>query len=187
MNKVLELIEETDIVKNNRELGNKLMLIIDEEGTVLIKKEKRLADFILEDRVQIIDSVESWQKSIELCGEPLIRKNEIKKEYIDEIVNIAELFGVHFVLENNVAIPHGEVFKNVNKSCISVLSIKKSVTFPGDRKVFLMFLIGAANITEHVKSIEEIINLTQKKDLLEKIKHIDEPTDLYKFFKSLNN
>ena len=187
MNKVLELIEETDIVKNNRELENKLRLIIDEEGTVLIKKEKRLADFILEDRVQIIDSVESWQKSIELCGEPLIRKNEIKKEYIDEIVNIAELFGVHFILENNVAIPHGEVFKNVNKSCISVLSIRNAVTFPGDRKVFLMFLIGAANITEHVKSIEEIINLTQKKDLLEKIKKIDDSVELYKFFKSLNN
>lgn len=187
MNKVLKLIEETDIIKNNSEIEGKLKLIIDDEDTVLIKREKRLADFILADRIQIIDSAESWQKSIEICGEPLVAKNEIKKEYIDEIINIAELFGVHFILENNVAIPHGEVFKNVNKSCISVLSIKKSVTFPGDRKVFLMFLIGAANITEHVKSIEEIINLTQKKDLLEKIKHIDEPTDLYKFFKSLNN
>lgn len=74
MNKVLELIEETDIVKNDRELKNKLKLIIDEDDTVLIKKEKRLADFILEDRVQIIDSAESWQKSIEICGRPLIRK-----------------------------------------------------------------------------------------------------------------
>ena len=50
-----------------------------------------------------------------------------------------------------------------------------------------MFLIGAANITEHVKSIEEIINLTQKKDLLEKIKKIDNSAELYKFFKTLNN
>ena len=187
MNKVLELIEETDIVKNDRELKNKLKLIIDEDDTVLIKKEKRLADFILEDRVQIIDSAESWQKSIEICGRPLIEKNEIKKDYIEEIINIAELFGVHFILENNVAIPHGEVFTNVNKSCISVLSIRNAVDFPGNRKVFLMFLIGAANITEHVKSIEEIINLTQKKDLLEKIKKIDNSAELYKFFKTLNN
>ena len=187
MNKVLELIEETDIVKNDRELKNKLKLIIDEDDTVLIKKEKRLADFILEDRVQIIDSAESWQKSIEICGRPLIGKNEIKKEYIEEIINIAELFGVHFILENNVAIPHGEVFTNVNKSCISVLSIRNAVDFPGNRKVFLMFLIGAANITEHVKSIEEIINLTQKKDLLEKIKKIDNSAELYNFFKTLNN
>ena len=100
---------------------------------------------------------------------------------------MAELFGVHFILENNVAIPHGEVFTNVNKSCISVLSIRNAVDFPGNRKVFLMFLIGAANITEHVKSIEEIINLTQKKDLLEKIKKIDNSAELYKFFKTLNN
>jgi mannitol operon transcriptional antiterminator len=187
MNKVLELIEETDIIRNNRELEDKLRLIINDEDTVLIRKEKRLADFIQEDRVQIIDRVESWQESIEICGRPLIEKNEIKKEYVDEIINIAELFGVHFILENNVAIPHGEVFKNVNKSCISVLSIRNSVIFPGNRKVFLMFLIGAANITEHVKSIEEIINLTQKKDLLEKIKQIDNSAELYKFFKSLNN
>ena len=187
MNKVLELIEETDIVKNDGELKNKLRLIVDEDETVLIKKEKRLADFIREDRIQIIDSAESWQKSIEICGRPLIEKNEIKKEYIDEIINVAELFGVHFILENNVAIPHGEVLTNVNKSCISVLSIRNAVAFPGNRKVFLMFLIGAANITEHVKSIEEIINLTQKKDLLEKIKKIDNSAELYKFFKTLNN
>ncbi|MBP9477779.1 MAG: PTS sugar transporter subunit IIA [Sebaldella sp.] len=186
MNKILGLVKENTLINNNSILERELnKILLDEEINITVK-EKKLIDFISKDKIQIIDKVSNWKEALFISGEPLIEKNEINIEYIHEIIHIAEDFGVHFVLENEVAVPHGEVSKNVNKSCISVLSIKEPVYFSEKKPVTLIFLIGAITATEHIKSIEEIINLTKRKEILEKIHDMDNVDELYEFFKLLD-
>ena len=186
MNKILGLVKENTLINNNSILERELNKILLDEETNITVKEKKLIDFISKDKIQIIDKVSNWKEALFISGEPLIEKNEINIEYIHEIIHIAEDFGVHFVLENEVAVPHGEVSKNVNKSCISVLSIKEPVYFSEKKPVTLIFLIGAITATEHIKSIEEIINLTKRKEILEKIHDMDNVDELYEFFKLLD-
>lgn len=186
MNKILELVKENTSINDNTLLEKELNKILLEEEVNINVKEKRLVDFIAKDRIQIIEKAAGWKEALFISGKPLIEKKEINEEYIHEIIHIAEAFGVHFVLENNVAVPHGEVSKNVNKSCISILSIKEPVYFSKEKPVNLIFLIGATTVTEHVKSIEEIINITKKKEILEQIHKIESSDELYEFFKLLD-
>lgn len=186
MNKILDLVKENTLINNNSILERELnKILLDEELNVTVK-EKRLRDFISKDKIQIVDKVDNWKEALFISGKPLIEKNEINVEYIHEIIHIAEDFGVHFVLENKVAVPHGEVSKNVNKSCISVLSIKEPVYFSEKKPVSLVFLIGAITAAEHIRSIEEIINLTKRKEILDEIHSINDIDELYNFFKLLD-
>ena len=87
-------------------------------------------------------------------------------KYIDEIHNITENFGSHFVLENGIAIPHGEVDKNVFNSSISILLSKKPIIFPEKKEVFLIFFISAKTTKDHLKSVEDIMKLSRNKDFI---------------------
>ena len=99
----------------------------------------------------------------------LVKTRDISEKYIDEIHNLTENFGSHFVLENGIAIPHGEVGKNVFDSSISILLSKKPVIFPEEKKVFLIFFISAKTTKDHLKSVEDIMKLSRNENFMSEI------------------
>ena len=106
---------------------------------------------------------------MEICGNMLVKTRDVSEKYIDEIHNLTENFGSHFVLENGIAIPHGEVGKNIYNSSISILLSKKPVIFPEGKKAFLIFFISAKTTKDHLKSVEDIMELSRNKEFLDEI------------------
>ncbi|MGL4109180.1 BglG family transcription antiterminator [Clostridium sp. LP20] len=181
-----KLYEILDIVNESVELKDLEQLVTRLESALInkptMKKETiqlRLLDWISEEKIRVVDKIESWQDALRICGEPLIKSKEIKPEYIDEIIEVAENFGVHFLLDNGVAIPHGEVEKNVYKSSISILYSKEPVVFPEGKKAELFLLIAAKTTKDHVKSIEDIISFVSSKEFVDEVKKGNTPSEIY--------
>lgn len=167
---ILDIVNDCVEVKDLQVLTEKLeTALINKQAVKKDSSQVRLLDWINEDNIKVIDKVENWEQAIRESGKFLIESNDIEKEYITKIIDVANNFGVHFILDNGVAIPHGEVKKNVNKSSISILYVKEPVVFPEGKKAQLFFLIAAKTTKDHVKSIEDIISFVSHKEYVDKV------------------
>jgi mannitol operon transcriptional antiterminator len=172
---ILKIIERNSIIQNMDTLVSELSEVITEkEYNKEITETKNLLYFISKEKAVITKNSVSWEEALKICGNILVKTGDISEKYIDEILNLTENFGAHFVLENGIAIPHGEVDKNVFKSSISILLSKKPVIFPEQKKVSLIFFISAKTTKDHLKSVEEIMKISQNKDFLAEISLIKE-------------
>ena len=184
LSEILEIIERNSVIKDKNKLISELSETLFEQSIHDISpKNKNLLDFISEEKCQILESPVDWKTALKICGESLVKSGDINKKYIDEITYITESFGIHFVLDNGVAIPHGEVAKNVYNSSIGILYSKKPVRFPDDKDVSLIFLIAAKTTKDHVKSIEDIVNLSQNKKFLKEISILNKTSDILRIIK----
>ena len=164
---ILKIVEKNSIVKNRNTLISELSEALTEKSSNRENKEaKDLLYFISKEKSAIIKDKISWEQALKICGDMLVKTWDVSEKYIDEIHNLTENFGSHFVLENGIAIPHGEVGKNVFNSSISILLSKKPVIFPEDKKVFLIFFISAKTTKDHLKSVEDIMELSRNKEFL---------------------
>jgi mannitol operon transcriptional antiterminator len=184
-----EIVEILDII--NKNIDNEIKLKNELSKVVFLNKEKNenmgLLDFITKEDLCLCDKVKDWQESIKTAGNLLLKNNKITEKYIDEIIHITETFGAHFVFQNEVAIPHGDARKNVNISSVSILKLKKSVLFPGDKKVSLIFLISAKRKKDHVKSIEDIIKLMKNTEFIKKTNKVKNTEEFFELIKSYLN
>lgn len=177
---IFNIVNETTEVFNENNLKSRLESALFKRNDYSFKKEeKRLIDFISVNKVKVINATIGWKDAIRTCGEILINSGDIKETYIEEIINIAETFGVHFVLENRVALPHGEVKTNIINSSISVLLVKEAVEFPNNRKVQIIFFISAKTTKDHVKSIEDIMRISKNVKFINDMKNTDNDYELY--------
>lgn len=176
---ILDIVNESVEIKDIEKLTSRLEAALINKSTIQEESiQLRLLDWISEEKIRVVDKIENWQDALRICGESLVECNEIRPGYIDEIIQIAENFGVHFILDNGVAIPHGEVEKNVYKSSISILYVKEPVLFPEGKEAQLFFLIAAKTTKDHVKSIEDIISFVNAKEYVDEVKKANTPSEL---------
>ncbi|MGF7059458.1 BglG family transcription antiterminator [Brassicibacter mesophilus] len=168
--KLLEVIKENTVIKDEEKLKNDLLKIIYKDKKHIEDiNHQTLFDKLRDDQIEITSEIKDWQTALKICGGKLIKTNEIKQEYLDEIFNVIDTFGAYFVLTNNVAIPHGQSKENVNTSCMSILYIKKGVIFPGDKLVKLLILIASSEKNILIKTVEKINSLAQKDNLYKEL------------------
>ena len=167
---ILNIVEKNSVITNRNILISELSEALAEK--ICNKEDKEIKDllyFISEEKSTMTADEINWRQALKICGDMLVKTRDISEKYIDEIHNLTENFGSHFVLENGIAIPHGEVGKNVFNSSISILLSKKPVIFPEKKEAFLIFFISAATTKDHLKSVEDIMKLSRNKEFLSDI------------------
>lgn len=183
LDKLIGVIKKNTTIHNMDELISDLQVLISKNKTNIIGMPKTLFELLDENKVEILDNIGSWKEALERCGEKLIRTNEIKSEYMQEIFNIIETFGAYFVLANEIAIPHGQFNVNVNNPCMSIMYIKEGVVFPGDMLVKLVVLIASSEKNILIKTVEKISKLSQKKNLYKDLENISNSKELINYLK----
>jgi len=113
------------------------------------------------DSVQVVDTVESWEKAISLCFAPLLEKNIITENYIQQVISKGEELNFYFLLAPGLGMPHSRPEDGVLEIGISLLIIKKGVQFATHQHNPIYCLIGLAAINndKHIDILMEISEL----------------------------
>lgn len=185
LNDILEAVRKNASIINEDKLISELYSLLYKKNNYEFKTSETLFDNIDESKVEILDRVDSWQDALNICGRKLIITKEIKEEYLKEIFNVIETFGAYFVIQNQIAIPHGQLKINVNSPCMSVLYVKEGVVFPGDRKAKLIILLASSQKNILIKTVEKINKLSSNKSLYEDIKNITSKEKLLDYLKMI--
>ena len=178
VNEIVKIVKKYATIHNPESLNHELVKIFDKE-TFYPVKENNFMDFISPDKIQYTESVNDWKESIHLAGSRLLHSGYINEAYIEEIISITENFGAYFVLGNKIAIPHGQLAKNVYKNGISVLYVKNPVIFPNNKSVSLIFFMAALEKNAHLKSLASLLDLAKNKKFLIEIEKINNNIELF--------
>ena len=126
----------------------------------------------LENNIQVIESIESWEKAIELASKPLLEKNKIEKRYVESMIDNINKLGPYVVLMPRIAMPHSRPESGVIESCMSLLKINTGVAFSKDKnkeKVNIIFILGAKDNDSHLELISQLTDLLEDETKIENI------------------
>lgn len=125
---------------------------------------------ILNNAVQVIENIESWEKAIEVGATPLIEKKKIKYEYVENMIQNIKKMGPYVILIPGVAMPHARPNENVLESSLSLLKINKGVKFSeSTEKVYLIFCLAAKDSVSHIEIIEKLSEVLGDDEKIERL------------------
>ena len=178
VSEIVTIVKKYATIHNPESLNHELVKIFNRE-TFYPVKENKFMDYISPGKIQYTESVKDWKESIAMAGKELLQSGHINDLYIEEIINVTETFGAYFVLGNKIAIPHGQLAKNVYKNGINILYIKKPVIFPDNKEVSLIFFMAALEKNAHLKSLASILGLAKNQNFLLGLEKINNNIGLY--------
>lgn len=122
---------------------------------------------IIKNKVMVEKEVKSWEDGIRLAAKPLLEEGYIEERYIDAMIENVVVNGSYIVILPDLAIPHARPETGALKTGISVLKLEKSVKFPDDKDVKLMFVLSATDSDTHLDVISELTEIFMDEDIME--------------------
>ncbi len=132
---------------------------------------------LIRNKIDIVDSVNSWEDAIKKGAELLIENKCIEPRYVDCIINNIKESGPYIVLGDGMAMSHARPEDGVIKSGITLLKIKNGIDFDEKNRVFLLFTLAAEDNDQHQDLMSEIADLLNETEKINRIMY-DELTDL---------
>lgn len=127
---------------------------------------------MLENNIQVIKNIRSWEEAIIFASKPLLEKKFIESTYVEAMIENIKEIGPYVVLMPGVAMPHSRPEHGVNKTSMSLLKIDEGVSFSEKKDdVKLVFVLAAKDNTSHT---DAIVGLTDLLESEEKIRMITE-------------
>lgn len=124
---------------------------------------------ILENNINLIDEVSSWQEAIKIAAGPLKQGGFINESYIHAMLDNVLNNGSYIVIMPGIAIPHSRPEDGVLKTGMSLLKLSKSVKFPEGKDVKLIIVLAANDSEKHLKLISELTELLIEDESVEKL------------------
>ena len=120
-----------------------------------------LERFLVEDTVDVNVDCESWEEAIREGGRLLIAKEYIKPIYVDAIINNFKRLGTYMVIKSGIVFSHSRPENGVNKTSLSLITLKKPIYF-GDKvydPVKLIITLAAIDTNSHIEILEALMKL----------------------------
>ncbi|MGL5052597.1 MAG: BglG family transcription antiterminator [Fusobacteriaceae bacterium] len=171
-----------DTISKHCEINNKKFLIKDLKSILegkfvddLKEKGKKLSDFIKADAIKLGQKVETWQEAIQVTGELLVELGCVNERYIQTMINKVEKHGSYIVITNLLAIPHGELSEDVNRSGMALVALDKPVYFPDKKPVkYLLAFCGTVS-KDYLDALTQFLELVDNCDFLDIIEKSSSP------------
>lgn len=139
-----------------------------------------LMDLISKDNIKIIDEKCNLFDGIELTSKPIVQKEIINKQYVEDIKETIREYGLYCECFNGIIIPHARPHHNVKKPVISIGIFKKPIFVEQyNKEVSAIFVLGVIDKESHIEAFSELIDFLKSEDNYKKIADYDNPDELY--------
>lgn len=125
--------------------------------------------FLEDNLIKIGAEVETAEEAIYEAGKLLLKEASIEESYISAMVSSFKENGPYFVLAPNIAIPHARPEDGAKEASVSLLQLKKPVTFGHDLNdpVSIVFALGASSSNEHLILLKKLTHLLNNRSNVE--------------------
>ncbi|MEG0100296.1 MAG: PTS sugar transporter subunit IIA [Citrobacter sp.] len=115
----------------------------------------------------------TWQEAVQLACLPLEEQGAITNRYTQAIIRETEQHGPWYILSPEFALPHARPEEGVigSKTHLSLLCLKQAVQFPGHPDVRLIIVLAAADSTQHIEMIQQLVCWLDEAERLHQLSH----------------
>ncbi|OIJ11542.1 transcriptional regulator [Anaerobacillus alkalilacustris] len=139
----------------------------------------------LEDTIELIDSAPSWEDSIKIAAEPLLKQGNINESYIQDMISNIHKFGPYIVIVPGIAMPHAQNKGGVIKNGVSLLKLKKPVLYPEDKEVNIVMVLAATDSSGHLDLISDLSSVLADEDIKNSLENAKSKDEILRLIKSV--
>ncbi|MGG5331338.1 BglG family transcription antiterminator [Enterococcus sp. AZ163] len=143
-------------------------------------------DQLKNDQMMLDVETKTWQEAVRKSGELLKDKGYINQNYIDNMIDIVEENGPYILFMPGFAIAHASPEDGANESGVSMLRMKKSLSFQGSEiKIKFIVCLSIPDKDSHVFLLYQIYKCLTNKELFNDLvncKTTEEITDVLKVY-----
>lgn len=181
--KLLDVIADESTIENEDKLIKNLLdflgsKVFDDRERL---NKKRLSDLLSVGNIKLDYEASNWEEAIRLAGQVLLDNASVKAEYIEDMIAAVNKNGSYMVVADKIALPHARNTNSVLKTDMSLIRLKEAVTFPGNKKVKIIFPFSSVDQNEHIEALTQLVTLIEDYDLIEIIEKSEFPTELKEF------
>ncbi|KEI15534.1 PTS system mannitol-specific transporter subunit IIA [Clostridium novyi B str. ATCC 27606] len=146
------------------------------------------SEIITPEVIKLNVDCKNWKQAISIGTDILIQKGYVKKEYEEAILNKIKELGPYMVITPHIVVPHARPEDGVNKTSISLVTLKHPISFGNNQNdpVKLIITIASENNRDHIEFLSSIVDLLRNKDDLEKIFHAENKEIIIDILKKYN-
>lgn len=140
-----------------------------------------IKELLKKNLVSFISGISNWEEAVALSGKRLVEESYIDESYVKEIVDNVKEHGPYIVLIPGVAMPHATVGAHgVLKTGISLTIFDEDIHFEEGKYARLFFTVATNNAEEHLKNIQDLMELLMNENTLEVLLNSKTEQDLLK-------
>lgn len=130
-----------------------------------------ISDWLTPDKINVIDAIDSWENAVLLSAEPLLAQDYVTDDYINAIIKSHNELGPYYVLAPGLAMPHARPEQGAIKNGLSLLHIRKGVSFNSTENdpVYVVIMLCAHSGEEHINMISELANIFSDEEKLNRL------------------
>ena len=151
-------------------------LLLNEKG----EEDYMLSDLIRKETIALGLEVNDWQDAVRKAGQLLIDDGSITEEYVDGAIENVKELGPYIVITKGIALPHATNKVGVNRTAMSLITLKNPVNFGNKNNdpVDTVFMLATTDSTSHLGALqdlseflgdEEFLNILRYDTTIEKI------------------
>ncbi|WP_046180080.1 BglG family transcription antiterminator [Domibacillus tundrae] len=148
-----------------------------------VKADYGLPDFIHPDMIVMEEEAGSWHEAIERASQPLLEGGFITADYIKTMKQQYPSISPHILLRMNVAIPHAAPEHGVQRVGMSLLKLKKGLSFDKNHIVHFVVVIAAVDKSQHLNALLQLMKLADKKDVIHEMTQMDSAQAIHEVLK----
>lgn len=130
-----------------------------------------IGDLVVKDFIKVKQKCTSWQNAIEMGTLLLEEKDIIDKNYKYAIINNFKKLGPYMVIAPGIVLSHARPEDGVNKTGISIVTLKEPISFGSDQNdpVKLIVTLAAKDNTSHLELLSNLMDIFMNSNDLNKI------------------
>ncbi|WED23443.1 PTS sugar transporter subunit IIA [Vibrio sp. JC009] len=128
-------------------------------------------------------------EAVQSVGQLMLDGGFIESRYIDAMIQTVKDEAQYIVITKNVAMPHARPEQGVKKVCASVITLAEPVIFGHEENdpVKLIIALAATDSTSHIELIQDIAEVFDDEELIEKLINSETETEFLELIKSKVN
>lgn len=139
----------------------------------------------LEDAIELVNSVSSWEESIKVAAEPLLNQGNINESYIQDMINNVHEFGPYIVIVPGIAMPHAQNKGGVYKNGISLLKLEKPVLYPENKEVNIVLVLAATDGSGHLDLISTLSSVLADENIKNSLENAKSKHEILELIRSV--
>lgn len=162
----------------NKYPSNKDEEILIEKIKTLLLNEKgeenyMLSDLIRKETIALGLEVNDWQDAVRKAGQLLIDDGSITEEYVDGAIENVKELGPYIVITKGIALPHATNKVGVNRTAMSLITLKNPVNFGNKNNdpVDTVFMLATTDSTSHLGALQDLSEFLGDEEFLNILRH----------------
>lgn len=162
----------------NKYPSNKDEEILIEKIKTLLLNEKgeenyMLSDLIRKETIALGLEVNDWRDAVRKAGQLLIDDGSITEEYVDGAIENVKELGPYIVITKGIALPHATNKVGVNRTAMSLITLKNPVNFGNKNNdpVDTVFMLATTDSTSHLGALQDLSEFLGDEEFLNILRH----------------